>query len=489
MEFEQTMTTPSGGSKAEQMLDRVGEAVLQRIRQELPDCEQVDDPIRFMSDADSTSQLPSTELRFENTFNLRQLYDGLSGDRQFDLYSALRSSAQYTLSRAEPRDKLTERDVEVYVFDDQSAVELTIARHRRNDPLLLPAVRAISWQQPRLLVGDHETPAEMNLYRLGYQEAIRTHNTSLYRHYDPAMPLVGYGYAEGHYHVTVFNAGQAPSVVSIPIDKQGKGQFVDLRQPQMSAKGATLNLTVAEEPAVGYQQKTVPVDTRYPVALLEEVVRQYEVELTDENAKRLLNGQKTDVILTGNGSKGKLYVLNTPDNGPQLVLQDVRCELTLRGSYLGHIFSEKDKQNLHKYGDMGRAVELIDRQSGNQFTGFIGVDKDTKTLTVLRADQIRPKIDRMSHLKGVPLNSLQKQQLIEGRAVRLDNMTSKAGASFSAYVRVSAASRGLRFDHIPTGPSEKNGSAVAPATNAPTGAKETNPTKSGRPRRAPKANS
>ena len=474
---------------AEQVLERVGEAVLQRMRRELSNCNTLDEPLRFTSDVDTTSQPPSIELRFENTFNSRQLYQGLPADQQFEVFTALHSSAQYALSKAEPQERLKERDVNVYVFDDQSAVELIVAHHRQNDPLFFPAVRAISWQKPMLLVGNSDCPTEMNLHRLGYQEAIRTPGTTLYRHYDPAMPLIGYGYAEGHFHVTVFNDGQTPAVMSIPGTSPGAGQLVDLRQRRVLSDVAGLGLPVTGESAVGYKLNLVGVNPRYPVSLLDQVARQYAVELTGENAKRLLNGQKTDVVKTGSGSIGKLYVLNTPENGPQLVLQDVRGELKLKESYLGHVFSDKDKQNLHKYGDMGRAVELVDKQSGQKFTGFIGVDKDIKTLTVLRADVIRPKIERMTHLKGVPLNGLQKQRLIEGKAVRLDKMTSKAGTTFSAYVRVSAASRSLRFDHIPTGQSEKNGSVITPATNASSGGKPADATKPKPARRPPKANS
>lgn len=236
--------------------------------------------------------------------------------------------------------------------------------------------------------------------------------------------------------------------MSIPQIGEGRGQLIHLREPARSNP-----LALKQEPPAFTHVK--PEKTRYPASLLVEVAGQFAVQLTGDNAKRLLNGQKTDIVITGDGSTGKLYVLNTPDTGPQLVLQDVRRELTLKDSYLGHVFTDKDKQNLTKYGDMGRAVDLIDKQSGQKFTGFIGVDKDTKTLTVLRADQIRPKIERMSHLKGIPLNGLQKQRLMEGKAIRLDNMTSKAGTSFSAYVRVSAAGRNLRFDHIPTGQSQK----------------------------------
>jgi hypothetical protein len=94
----------------------------------------------------------------------------------------------------------------------------------------------------------------------------------------------------------------------------------------------------------------------------------------------------------------------------------------------------------------------------------------------------------MSHLKGVTLNGLQKQRLIQGKAIRLDNMTSKAGTAFSAYVRVSAASRGLRFDHIPIGTSENNSSATASDS---IGNNDTNQGKTAtapRTKRAPKAN-
>jgi hypothetical protein len=246
---------------------------------------------------------------------------------------------------------------------------------------------------------------------------------------------------------------------------------------------------VVEESAVHYRNHAEHTETRYPASLLDQVASQFDVQLTNDNAKRLLNGQKTDVVITGDGSTGKLYVLNTPDTGPQLVLQDVRRELTLKDSYLGHVFTDKDKENLLKYGNMGRAIDLIDKQSGLKFTGFIGVDKETKTLTVLRADQIRPKIERMSHLKGIPLNGLQKQRLMEGKAIRLDNMTSKAGTPFSAYVRVSAAGRNLRFDHIPTGQSQKISAALPAKKEEVKAMNKAEPSKPQRARRSPESKS
>lgn len=465
MQISPIATTHGWGSIAQQMLDLVGEAFIKEIRQQLSSDEPVEGSIQYVSEIDSTTQPASIELKFENTSHTQHLYHRLANDRQLDVYYTLSSSVRSTINQSKPYDTQKEQGIDIYIFNDQSAVELIDERYRRDEPLFFPALRAISWQKPVLLVGDHNYPTEMNLYRLGYREAIKTPETILYRHYDPNMPLVGYGYADRQFHLTVFNKGQSPWVVSIPDNSSGTGQLVDLRLSSPVSSESMVGLPLGEKPVVNRQFQPVVGETRYPDSLLKQATRQFVVELTVENAKRLLNGQKTDVVKTGDGSIGKLYVLNTPENGPQLVLQDVQQKLTLKESYLGHTFSDKDKANLHKYGDMGRVAELVDKQSGQKFTGFIGVDKDTKTLTVLRADVIRPKIERMSHLKGVTLNGLQKQRMIEGKAVRLDNMTSKAGTAFSAYVRVSAASRGLRFDHIPNGTPEKNGSNTAPDTS------------------------
>lgn len=448
MAIDQLSNSQSLLSEAEQALQQVGEALLARIRQELPRCELVDEPLQVLADLDDGTHPASVELRFETTAEMYRAYEQLSGDERFEVFKAVRSAARNALHRAEPAFLTTEQDRQVYVFGDQSAIELTLRQHRRDDALFLPSLRAISWKLPLLLVGDDQRPTEMNLFRLGYQETSRSTDTTIYRHYDPIMPLVGYGFAEGCYHLTIFSTGQRPAILSIPQIGEGRGQLVHLRE-QTCIDAFVLN----QKPTVFTHVD--PEKTRYPASLLDQVASQFAIQLTGDNAKRLLNGQKTDVVITGVGNIGKLYVLNTPETGPQLVLQDVRRELTLKDSYLGHVFTDKDKQNLTKYGDMGRAVDLIDKQSGQKFTGFVGVDKDTKTLTVLRADQIRPKIERMSHLKGIPLNGLQKQRLMEGKAIRLDNMTSKAGTSFSAYVRVSAAGRNLRFDHIPTGQSQK----------------------------------
>ena len=157
----------------------------------------------------------------------------------------------------------------------------------------------------------------------------------------------------------------------------------------------------------------------------------------------LLNGRKTGLMkLTQAGEEGKpfqisgkLYIINTPDKGPIIGIQPERKQLLLPKEFLGYELTARDKQNLEKNGEMAKRVELTDKMTGNKFAGYVGVDKETKSLTVLRAERLHiPQT-----IKGVTLNKQQQKNLEQGRAIKLEGMTSNNGQSFNAYVQVSAA--------------------------------------------------
>lgn len=112
---------------------------------------------------------------------------------------------------------------------------------------------------------------------------------------------------------------------------------------------------------------------------------------------------------------------------------------------MGYELTTRDKQNLEKAGEMGKRVELTDKMTGKQFAGYVGVDKETRSLTVLRAERLRiPQT-----IKGVTLTRPQQKNLEQGRAIKLEGMTSNNGQTFNAYVQVSAAKRSLTFARIP----------------------------------------
>jgi hypothetical protein len=164
-----------------------------------------------------------------------------------------------------------------------------------------------------------------------------------------------------------------------------------------------------------------------------------------------LNGRRTGVIRferTWEGQTaeltGKLYLVNTPDKGLRVHFQTVKQTLTIPETYLGYAFDAADRQNLHKRGELGKLVDLKDKVSGQVFKGYVGVDTDTNSLTVLRRDRLTIP----TTLKGLTLTPDQQAGLEAGKAVKLIGLTGQDGKPFDAYVQVSARKRSLTFAKI-----------------------------------------
>lgn len=219
----------------------------------------------------------------------------------------------------------------------------------------------------------------------------------------------------------------------------------------------TRSITMSESNTVNAETPTSDRATRYQWA---EVATQFDkVGISWQDLEKaghlddLLNGRKTGLMkLTQQGDEGrsfqisgKLYIVNTPDKGPIIGIQPERKQLLVPNEFLGYTLTNRDKQNLEKNGEMGKRVELTDKMTGKAFAGYIGVDKETKSLTVLRAERLHiPQT-----VKGVTLTKQQQKSLEQGRAVKLDGMTGNNRQIFNAYVQVSAAKRSLTFAKIP----------------------------------------
>lgn len=219
----------------------------------------------------------------------------------------------------------------------------------------------------------------------------------------------------------------------------------------------TRSITMSESNTVNAETPTSGRATRYQWA---EVATQFDkVGISRQDLEKaghlddLLNGRKTGLMkMTQQGDEGrsfqisgKLYIVNTPDKGPIIGIQPERKQLLVPNEFLGYTLTNRDKQNLEKNGEMGKRVELTDKMTGKAFAGYIGVDKETKSLTVLRAERLHiPQT-----VKGVTLTKQQQKSLEQGRAVKLDGMTGNNGQTFNAYVQVSAAKRSLTFAKIP----------------------------------------
>ena len=129
-----------------------------------------------------------------------------------------------------------------------------------------------------------------------------------------------------------------------------------------------------------------------------------------------------------------------------LAIYAIRREPELDRPYMNVRFTDEDKENLRNTGNLGRQIELSPTPD-NKFNAFVSIDKLTNELIAVRADRIRIP----DKLLGVELSEKQQSDLAEGKAVRLEGMTSKNGKEFSATLQVNADKKGLdfMFDNTP----------------------------------------
>ena len=131
----------------------------------------------------------------------------------------------------------------------------------------------------------------------------------------------------------------------------------------------------------------------------------------------------------------------TDENGNiGLAVHSLRKEPQLNFPYMGHKFSAEEKETLLATGNLGKTIELAP-QNGEPFSAYISIDPQTNELIALRAD----RISIPQEIKGVTLSDGQYKDLVEGKAVKVEGMTSKNGKSFDATLQVNAEKKGIEF--------------------------------------------
>lgn len=134
--------------------------------------------------------------------------------------------------------------------------------------------------------------------------------------------------------------------------------------------------------------------------------------------------------------------LQTNDSGQVLInLHGIRKEPDFKMKFLGHEFSEQDKENLRNTGNMGRVVDLINPKTNEIIPSIISKDRLTNELVALNTDYMKIP----DEIKGVKLNDEQKQILSEGKPLYLEGMISNKGESFNASVQFNAEKRYVEF--------------------------------------------
>ena len=163
--------------------------------------------------------------------------------------------------------------------------------------------------------------------------------------------------------------------------------------------------------------------------------------------EKMLNWQKTNLVTiavpigdTTIYTEARL-AFRTDDNGNiGLAIHPLRKEPQLDFPYMGYKFSPEEKEQLLTTGNLGKTIEVTPK-TGEPFSAYVSIDPQTNEIIALRADRVNiPK-----EIKGVTLSDTQYKDLVEGKAVKVEDMTAKSGKTFDATLQVNAERKGIEF--------------------------------------------
>ena len=215
---------------------------------------------------------------------------------------------------------------------------------------------------------------------------------------------------------------------------------------------------------------------------------------------RMLNYGKSDLVRVSPNFGGEAFELDARlsfkkdgEGNVSLVPHFIRKEQKL-DEYKEHKFSDEDRKNLRETGNLGRVVDIVDKETGEIIPSFISIDRKTNEITDVPANKVRiPErigkteitkqeqdmlraglpvrdklIERKDGRKFVTTLQVNVEQrgveYVAGKAVKLENVTDKQGFHATMYIRFNPEKgRPYRYDTNPD-----NAQKVAPSNESRT---------------------
>lgn len=110
---------------------------------------------------------------------------------------------------------------------------------------------------------------------------------------------------------------------------------------------------------------------------------------------KMLNYGKSDLVKVSPKFGGEAFELDARlsfkkdgEGNVSLVPHFIRKEQKL-DEYKEHKFSDEDRKNLRETGNLGRVVDIVDRETGEIIPSFISIDRKTNEITDIPANKVR----------------------------------------------------------------------------------------------------
>ena len=162
---------------------------------------------------------------------------------------------------------------------------------------------------------------------------------------------------------------------------------------------------------------------------------------------RMLNYGKSDLVRVSPNFGGEAFELDARlsfkkdgEGNVSLVPHFIRKEQKL-DDYKEHKFSDDDRKNLRETGNLGRGVDLVDRETGEIIPSFVSIDRKTNEITDVSASKVRIP----ERIGKTEITKQEQDMLRAGLPVRDKLIERKDGRKFVTTLQVNVEQRGVEF--------------------------------------------
>ena len=162
---------------------------------------------------------------------------------------------------------------------------------------------------------------------------------------------------------------------------------------------------------------------------------------------KMLNYGKSDLVRVSPKFGGEAFDLDArlsfkkdSEGNVSLVPHFIRKEQKL-DEYKEHKFSDEDRKNLRETGNLGRVVDIVDRETGEIIPSFISIDRKTNEITDIPANKVRIP----ERIGKTEITKQEQDMLRAGLPVRDKLIERKDGRKFVTTLQVNVEQRGVEF--------------------------------------------
>lgn len=139
--------------------------------------------------------------------------------------------------------------------------------------------------------------------------------------------------------------------------------------------------------------------------------------------------------------EARLSFKEMPDGSIGIVPHTIRKEPRLDEKFMEHEFTSEDKENLKKTGNMGRVVELVDKETGEIIPSYISIDRQTNEIEAIPVKDV-PVTTRIGQTE---FTEHEIAELVAGRALPNKEIVLSEKRKFTATLQVNVERRGVEF--------------------------------------------